>query len=311
MRVLHATLHSSTWTDTSAMSRPPVELVCREDLAAHLSRNSAPYSDPVGRIQWGELRLDRFWLPEAAISLQGVSEFDRLPQAQRQRLSQMEFINFIQMGIWVENLFIERIARGLRHPPDRLAEHRYLLHQIREEAGHSLMFLELIDRSGLPRLQMPARGLRLAAALGRHLPYDWLGFWLAVTIGEEIPDRLNRYLRRHGDAVDPVIRDLVTTHVVDEARHIAYARCRAQKLLDGAYGPNVRSMALLMRPILRQFVRAFYFPGPAVYRAAGLEQAETWVLRARTNRHRLDFVEQCVRPVLRSFETHGLRLDWR
>ena len=168
-----------------------------------------------------------------------------------------------------------------------------------------------IDRSGLPRLQMQSRGLRFIAALGRHIPYDCLGFWLAVTIGEEIPDRLNRYLRRHGERINPVIRDLVTAHVVDEARHIAYARCRVQKLLDGARGPNIRSMGLLMRPILRQFVQAFYFPGAGVYRAAGLEQPETWALRARTNGHRLDFVDQCVRPVLRGFETHGLRLEWR
>lgn len=293
------------------MSRPTAGLVCREDLAAHLSRNSAPYADPVGRIQWSELSLDSFWLPEAAISLNGLAAFDCLPQQQRQRLSQMEFINFIQMGIWVENIFIERIARGLRRPPGRLDEHRYLLHEIREEAGHSLMFLELIDRSGLPRLQMQVPGLRLAAALGRHLPYDWLGFWLAVTIGEEIPDRLNRYLRKHGDGIDPVIRALVTTHVVDEARHIAYARCRAQKLLDGAGGAKIRSMGLLIRPLLRQFVQAFYFPGPGVYRAAGLEQPETWAQWARSNGHRLDFVDQCVRPVLRGFETHGLRLDRR
>lgn len=293
------------------MARPVPDPVCADGLSAHLSRNSAPYFDPLDRIRWELLDTDSFWLPEAAVSLSGIGEFDALPLWQRQRVSQMEFLNVIQVGIWVENIFIERIARSLRRPPPGLDDHRYLLHEIREEAGHSLMFLELVHRSGLPRLPVPGHGLTMAALIGRHAPYRWLGFWLAVTIGEEIPDRLNRYLRKYGESVNPAVRDLVTAHVVDEARHIAYARCRLQNLLEGCSGLHKRALQPCILPVLRQFVRAFYFPGPEVYRAAGLDNAPDWARRARTSPGRRDFVDQCVNPVVRGLEPQGLRLTWR
>jgi len=61
-------------------------------LLRQLSSNNARYRDPLAVIDWGALDLDSHWLPEPALSLYGLPDFDTLSSAVRRRLSQYEFI---------------------------------------------------------------------------------------------------------------------------------------------------------------------------------------------------------------------------
>lgn len=83
-------------------------------LAAQLSRNSEAYRDPVSRIHWDRLSTRQYWLPPEAISLHDVPEFMALPEADRLHLSHYEFLSFIEAGLWLEGMFMERIARSMR-----------------------------------------------------------------------------------------------------------------------------------------------------------------------------------------------------
>ena len=118
-------------------------------LLEQLSINSDPYHDPLARLDWAAFNCDDYWLPEDALSLYGLPEYQALSDAARRRLSQYEFIGFIQAGLWLEGIFIERLGRALKDSA-LAAEQAIYLHEIREEAGHSLMFLKLMERSGLP-----------------------------------------------------------------------------------------------------------------------------------------------------------------
>lgn len=111
-------------------------------LLRQLSGNSAPYRDPLAQVNWSQLNTNSFWLPEAALSVYGLPEFDALALAVRQRLSQYEFMNVMHCGLWLEGIFLQRMSRRLRPGMPR-AEHEYLLHELREETGHSLMFLRV------------------------------------------------------------------------------------------------------------------------------------------------------------------------
>ena len=82
------------------------------ELAEQLSRNSAPYRDPVSRINWDRLSTREYWLPPEVISLHGVPEFMDRPEAERMHLSHYEFLNFIEAGLWLEGMFMERIVRS-------------------------------------------------------------------------------------------------------------------------------------------------------------------------------------------------------
>ncbi len=282
-----------------------------DDLTAHLAQSSTPYHDPVSRVRWDRLRVDQYWLPPEALSLHGLPEFMQLPELQRIRLSQYEFLNFLEAGLWLEGMFMERIARSLAHrSPDRVAL-RYRLHELREEAGHSLMFLELMERSGLYIPAHCRRSVPLAHLFGRYAPLESLAFWLAVLIGEEIPDRLNRYIRRHGQAVCPVVVDMSTAHMIDEARHINYARQLIDERLKDVRPWRSVGVRTVIQRLLRQFVSVFYYPAAPVYELAGLGPGRRWLAAARKNAHHLAFIESCVGPTLQLLRERGFDVRWR
>jgi hypothetical protein len=250
------------------------------------------------------------WLPPAAVSLYGLPEYDALPEQRRVRLSQYEFLNFIGASLWLEGLFMERIARSMNRRSQALAVLKYRLHELREEAGHSLMFLELMERSRLP---LPARRrarFLTADLFGRYAPMESTAFWMAVVIGEEAPDRLNRFIRRHAGQVCPVVVEMSTAHVVDEARHITYAREVLQGRLKAMPAWQRALFLPLLRKLFGQFVDFFYYPDAEVYELAGLAPGRRWTERARVNPKRAEFVRQCLDPTLRLFARSGFALSW-
>jgi hypothetical protein len=277
-------------------------------LLEQLNTNSSPYHDPLNRLDWDALSADDWWLPQSAISLHDVPEFEELPELTRKRLSHYEFIGFIQAGLWLEGIFMERLGKNLKKT-QALAEHAYYLHEIREEAGHSLMFLHLMQESGL---RLPTNWLqrpRFADFLGRHSPVNSTLFWLAVVVGEEVPDKMNRHVRVHSDSsVNPLIRQMCTLHIIDEARHIAHARSALEASLKATGKLHKLLLTPIVSRLIKQFVRTFYVPRDEVYELAGLTPGRAWRDLARANPARLEFVAQCVNPTLHLLETHGFKL---
>ena len=274
----------------------------------HLSANSAQYRDPLTVLPWHALSLEDFWLPPAALSLAGLAEFERQPEAVQRRLSQYEFMHFIQAGLWLEGIFIARLSSDLYSSATH-AETAYNLHEIREEAGHSLMFLKLMEQSGL---FLPEAGFQrpwLAHVLGRYAPQHSTLFWLAVVIGEELADWLNRYVQKHRADVNPLITQMCRLHIIDEARHIARSRRSLAQHL-AAQSALQRSLLIpLARTLLAQFVRAFYLPSPAVYELAGLGMGCSWRELARCNPARQAFISQCMQPTLVRLAQSGLNIQ--
>ncbi len=280
-------------------------------LLEQLSTNSLPYADPLVRLDWAALDMSRPWLPEEAISLVGLAEFSTLPESTRVRLSQLEFTGFIHAGIWLEGIFIERLSRNLRHTISS-SELAYYLHEIREESGHSLMFLKLMETSGI---QLPGAWRdrpKITDFLGRYTPLHSTLFWLAVTIGEEIPDRLNRYIRTHGGKhtneakqVDGLIHQMCTLHIIDEARHIAHARAALETSLSDTPGLKRRLLTPMLNLMICQFTRTFYLPSSAVYEMAGLTPGKKWRELARRNPARHAFILKCLNPTLNMLREHG------
>ena len=277
-------------------------------LLQQLGSNSCPYHDPLTYLDWSALSTSDYWLPPSAISLHGLGQFERLPEAARKRLSQYEFVAFIQAGLWLESLFIRRLGERLNKTRS-LTQHAYHLHEIREEAGHSLMFLQLIQRSGLYLPGAWQRPPRLADFLGRHAPLGSALFWLAVVIGEELPDKLNRHVRVHGNGtVNATIAQMCTLHIIDEARHIAHARSALESAVADMGRLHKRALSPVIALLLRQFVRSFYVPGVEVYELAGLTPGDYWRDLARENPVRREFVGQCVAPTLNLLRGHGFKL---
>ncbi|HEX9686188.1 MAG TPA: diiron oxygenase [Burkholderiales bacterium] len=276
-------------------------------LLRQLSENSAPYRDPLAGINWLQLGAPGFWLPEPALSLHGLPEYDALALPIRQKLSQYEFANVLHCGLWLEGMFLQRMSRRLQPGMPR-AEHEYLLHELREEAGHSLMFLRAIEAGGLAISEGSWRAPRAAHALARAAPAGGALFWLAMLIGEDLPDKFNRYLRSQPDGVNPAVRQICTLHVIDEARHISLAGHKLESALAGMGRLRRELFAGVARVLLWQLARAFYFPPARFYELAGLTRGEDWRAAALGNSQRRRFVAERIAPTARVLESYGLQI---
>lgn len=172
-------------------------------------------------------------------------------------------------GLWLEGIFLQRMSRRLRPGMPR-AEHEYLLHELREEAGPSLMSLRVIEAGGLVLPDGSWHAPRAASALGRFAPAGGGLFWLAMLIGEDVPDKFNRYVRSQAYGINPAVRQVCTLHVVDEARHISLARRKLETALAGMGAPRRGLLSAAARRLLWQLSRTFYFPPARFYELAGL-----------------------------------------
>lgn len=276
-------------------------------LLRQLSANSLRYRDPVAAIDWTQLDTASFWLPEPALSLYGLPEFDTLALEVRRRLSQYEFINVMHAGLWLERVFMQRLSRRLSAALPRAA-YEYFLHEMREEAGHSLMFLRAIEAGGL---EVPAAAWqppRVADWLARKAPARGALFWAATVIAEDVPDKFNRYLRAAA-GINPAVREVCTVHCIDEARHIAAARAQLETALQRLPQAALRLLNPLVRLLFRQYAQVFYVPPAAFYEFSGLTHGGRWRRLARGNAGHHAFISERLAPTVRMLEGYGFKLQ--
>lgn len=273
-----------------------------------MTPDGSRYRDPLAHVDWPQLRMRGLWLPREALSLQGLPEFDALDDETICSLSRYEFVNVMYCGVWLESLFLQRVSRLLR-PSMPHAEYSRLLHELREETGHSLMFLRAIESGGLTLPPDAWRAPRIAALLGRYAPAGGALFWLAMLIGEHVSDAFNRQVcdADAGLSINPAVRAICMLHVADEARHITHAHRMLSAVLarQGAAGRTVLSAAA--RVLLWQMTSVFYFPPACFYALAGLPEGIDWHAAARNNPGRRRFIARCLAPTHDLLQSLGLR----
>lgn len=273
---------------------------------------SMRYEDPLTRIDWSAVDRDCWWLPPQALSLAEVAQFEALPLKQRQHLSQLEYVHLLQAGLWLESQFMARMAR-LAHRATDVERRTRLLNEVREEAGHSLMFVELLERSGFGVEVDRSPGVRLIDALGRLLPSDSALFWAMVVVAEELPDRLNRRLRRGVEeaTLSAVVYRIAEIHLREEAQHAAYSRtqCRAASARTSALTRAV--LAPFLSLAIDLYARYVCFPSAALYERAGLSPGRSWRDLALANPARRRQVREMLAPSLAFLRRHGWRVRGR
>jgi hypothetical protein len=279
-------------------------------LLEQLSANSIPYRDPLAVLDWRSLTLDRYWLPPEAISLHGLTEFEALSEAARTRLSQYECLAFAHAGIALDQVFLESTARRLRHAePD--AEYAFLLHELREEAGHSLMFLRLAAASGLDVPDWRRSAPAIARPVSRLLRSECL-YWFMMVVAQDIPDKLHRFVRRQaGPETSAFVRHMVALHMRDQSRHLAYARRSLELAMSRRGRGLVRLLPGVFDLLFNRFVRAYFWPRAELYERAGLGDGRVWRRMALRNALRREFVLKLVAPTMRLLSQHGIRVRLR
>jgi hypothetical protein len=186
-----------------------------EQLVAASSKTTL---DPFHDVDWSVPVDDRaFHLPPELLPLYGTAPWDAMTELERIAYSRHETVALLGAGIWFENALMQIVLRHLLDIPVTDPAHRYLLVEIADECRHSTMFGEYMRRAGTP-LYGPTRPVDLDdTSSGRALSY------LLILAVEELLDFMNRATMRD-QRVHPVSRQIAKLHVLEEARHVSFAK---------------------------------------------------------------------------------------
>lgn len=245
----------------------PDPLAGARKTATRLLRSSSKNSyDPELDIDWAApVPSDKRFMPFERISIYGTELWDALDDEQRIELSRHELASVASTGLWFEIILIEMLARWAYNQDPQDPRTQYALTEIGDETRHVLMFAKAIERLDAPTYRPPAYVRRLAriykaVATGPAL-------FAPVLVAEELTDRLQRETMNDED-VNPLVRMVNRIHVVEEARHVRFAREEV-----------ARQMATLNLParVLSNVVSAAVAAGvaaslisPQVYRSVGI-----------------------------------------
>jgi hypothetical protein len=178
--------------------------------------------DPFTEIDWTVPVDDSaFHLPPELLPLYGSQPWDAMSPGARVAYSRHETAALCGAGIWFENVLMQVVLRHLTQMPVTDPAHRYLLVEVADECRHSMMFGEYIRRAGTPayRPAIAAHSLSRDEDSRHRLATSYL-LILAV---EELLDHVNRATMRD-QRVHPVSRAIAKVHVLEEARHVSFAK---------------------------------------------------------------------------------------
>ena len=224
---------------TTAERPPQTEKRSFPALLAKLSRQSVDkHYDAYGDVAWDsqEMALDlsdpRLALPD----FDGLAQTDwyraQSPEVQA-RVGAHRVAAMMKTGWHFENLLQQGLLKYAFRLPNGSAQFRYLHHEIAEESQHTMMFQEFVDRTGLPVTGMPRTMVKLfewgLSAITRFGP---AAFFFAVLAGEEPVDYVQKRNLR-SDTIHPLVERIMRIHVVEEARHVSYARGLVKELVPG------------------------------------------------------------------------------
>ena len=224
--------------------------------------------DPVVEVDW-ETPLDKDFhgtSPEWS-TLYGTAYWEEMTEEQRKELTRQEAASVASTGIWFEMILQQMMLRDVYSKDPTDPEVQWALTEIADECRHSIMFArgaEKLEGAGY-------RPHRVVRELGRA--FKTLAFgetaYAAILVAEEILDVMQRDWRRD-ERVVPFVRTINNIHVVEESRHMAFAREETRQRLAESSGLRRQVVGLVVAIAGLAIVKSMWNPG--VYERAGLDR---------------------------------------
>jgi hypothetical protein len=277
----------------------------RERTGARLLRSAAKLSfDPTTEVDWEvEQPADMLYEPDRCCSLYGTPLWEQLTVEQRATLTKHEVASIASVGIWFEEILMQMLLRYAYDRDLTRKDIQWTLTEIADECRHSIMFASMIKAFDVPNYGVG----RVAHELGRifkAISNNVLTFAGTMYV-EEILDGLQREAM-DDESIQPLVRQVSRIHVIEEARHISYAREETLRAQTNS-GPLRRTYnQFMIGLIVHEATRSLIHPD--VYANAGLD-AKTARTAAAANPNWRATKGRVAEKVLGFFDECGL-IGW-
>jgi hypothetical protein len=277
-------------------------LTDREKTAERLLAASAKHSfDPDIELDWDAPFEEGSWYwPPELVSLYDTPLWKQLSEEQRITLSRHEAASLCSIGVWFETILMQLLLRHTYDLDPTSGHVRYALTEIADECRHSKMFARAVTKMETPAY----RPSRLDLQLGRVLKTvsTTPGSFTGTLLAEEILDWMQR-LTFPDERIQPLVRGITRIHVVEEARHIRYAREELRRQMATAPRWEIEFTRLSSAQAARVIARSLI--SPRVYASVGLDP-EYAARTALNSPHRQDVMKQSAKRLMDFFEEIGL-----
>lgn len=290
-------------TDTARQRRR----ASREAVAARLLSSSAErWYDPDVDIDWDQPPADgKVYHPEELISLYGTPLWESMTAEQRYELGRQEIAWITTRGIFAEIGLMQTLLR-VAAATGPISDHaHYALTEVAEECRHSIMFGRAIRanlQGDVDRLPKPPKWvLSVARVLTAVLPLG-TATWANTLMVEDLLDRMQRETTRNDD-VQPMVRMVNRIHILEEARHMTYAREEMQRCIERD-GPVALAFNRLLIA-LGAWADPRIAIHPKVYANVGLDPKQAR-RQAMSNPHRHEVIRRHAKRFVDTMEQAGL-----
>lgn len=259
----------------------------REQVAERLLESSRKHSfDPDTELDWDAPFEEGkwFWPPEL-VSLYDTPMWKRMSEDQRMDLARHEAASLASLGIWFEIILMQLLVRHIYDKSLTSSHVRYALTEIADECRHSMMFARMITTGGAPAYPVSRFHHNTARVLKTISTTP--GSFACTLLGEEILDWMQR-LTFPDERVQPLVRGVTRIHVVEEARHVRYAREELRRQMLTAPRWERQLTRISSGEAARVFSLAFI--NPDVYTNVGLDRREA-LAQVKASGHRREVMQ--------------------
>lgn len=274
----------------------------REDIARKLLESSATLSyDPAQEVDWDTpLNTEDHGASPEWSTLYRTSYWDEMTVAQQRALTRQEAASVASTGIWFEMILQQMILRDFYAKDPTDPAFQWALTEIADECRHSIMFARGAEKLKAP----PYRPRRIVIELGRVFKTVAFGeaAYAAILVAEEVLDVMQRDWMRD-DRVAPFVRTINNIHVVEESRHMKFAREETLERMKGTGWLRRQINALVIS--IASYAIVVSMVSHKVYANAGLDTKRA-VREASTNEHYKSMMRSSCSGLMEFLNSAGL-----
>ncbi|SFS66335.1 AurF N-oxygenase family protein [Saccharopolyspora flava] len=273
-----------------------------QDFSSRLLESSQTLSyDPITEIDWdAALPEDQYGLSPEWSTLYGTPLWDELTEQQRITLSRHEVCSMMSTGIWFEMILQQMILRDQYAKNPANSEFQFALTEIADECRHSIMFARICQTLKVPAY-LPKR---LVLELARFFKSTAVGetAYGATLVAEEVLDVVQRDFMRDDRVLD-IVRTSSKIHVVEESRHMKFAREEIKEHIQGKNKLQRQFSALAIAVV--GYVIVSSLVSPKVYDSIGLDRKRA-VEAVKKNEHRKSLMRNGCAGLMEFLDEAGL-----